>query len=394
MTKSLSSGAMFALIVSGTVLGIAGTDLILPAVPSLPAALGGTAEQAQLVLAAYVLGTLTGLLTFGELGARFDPRRLLVGSLALFAVTSLAAIVAGSLEVLILLRFAQGAFGSGPAVFAPGFINGMYPPDRTAPMFARLYSIESLTPALAPIAGVYLLSTGGWTLSFTILGIAGIVVAVIFGIFGHSLPVSRGEPAHHQSYWTILTNRAFMRYALSQSFALGGLLIFVFGAPAVMTGPLGMTLTHFVILQVVGIAMFIAGANISSRLASRFGTERVIMTGTSVLALAFILLLAYALAGGASLVVMVALWIFVNLGFGVRGPIGFHQAILASAGDHSRAAALVISGILGTTAGGTAVVAPFITIGLWPLALGGTVISVLAVLALVGLKSPVREAQA
>ena len=67
---------MFALIASGTVLGIAGTDLVLPAVPSLPAALGGTAEQAQLVLAAYVLGTLTGLLTYGELGARYDPRRL------------------------------------------------------------------------------------------------------------------------------------------------------------------------------------------------------------------------------------------------------------------------------------------------------------------------------
>lgn len=392
MTKTLSSSAMFALIVSGTVLGIAGTDLILPAIPSLPAALGGTAEQAQLVLATYVLGTLTGLLTFGELGARYDPRRLLVGSLALFAATSLVALFAGSLEVLILLRFAQGAFGSGPAVFAPGFINGMYPQNRTAQMFARLYSIESLTPALAPIAGVYLLSLGGWTLSFTILGIAGIVVAGIFGLFGRSLPVSRDTPAHHQSYWTILTNRAFMRYAISQSFALGGLLIFVFGAPAVMTGPLGMTLTHFVILQVVGIAMFIAGANVSSRLAARFGTERVILTGTGVLALAFLLLLAYALAGGESLAVMVGLWIFVNLGFGTRGPIGFHQAILASAGDHSRAAALVISGILGTTAAGTAVVAPFITIGLWPLALGGAVITVLAVLVLVVLKEQSRQA--
>jgi hypothetical protein len=76
----------------------------------------------------------------------------------------------------------------------------------------------------------------------------------------------------------------------------------------------------------------------------------------------------------------------VNLGFGVRGPISFHQAILASAGDHSRGAALVISGILATSAGGTAVIAPFITVGLWPLALGGTVITVLAVVVLLALK--------
>lgn len=385
MIRTLPQGAMFALIVCGTVLGIAGTDLILPAVPSLPAALGGTAERAQLVLASYVLGTLAGLLTFGELGARRDPRRLLVWSLALFALTSLAAVFVSSLELLILIRFAQGAFGSGPAVFAPGFINGMYPQDRATHMFARLYSIESLTPALAPIAGVYLLSIGGWTLSFTILGILGIAVAAVFWAAGQSLPVKQDD-GHHQSYWKILTNKAFLRHAISQSFSLGGLLIFVFGAPAVLTGPLGMTLTQFVILQVIGIAMFIGGANMSSWLAGRFGTERVIVSGTSLLAAAFVLILVYALAGGTSLYVIVPLWMLVNLGFGTRGPIGFHQAIMASAGDHSRAAALVISGILGTTAAGTAIVAPFITVGLWPLALGGTVITLLAVLVLIGLK--------
>lgn len=386
MIRTLPTSAIFALIVSGTVLGIAGTDLILPAIPSLPAALGGTAERAQLVLASYVFGTLVGLLTFGELGARFDPRRLLVGSLTLFALTSLAAVFVNSLELLIVIRFAQGAFGSGPAVFVPGFINGLYPEDRAAQAFARLYSIESLTPALAPIAGVYLLSLGGWTLSFSILGGLGLIVAAVFWIAGQSLPVKRDANAHHQSYWTILTSRAFLRHAISQSFSLGGLLIFVFGAPAVLTGPLSMSLTHFVTLQVAGISMFIAGANLSSWLARRFGTEEVIVAGTSLLASAFVLILIYALAQGGSLFVLVPLWILVNLGFGVRGPISFHQAILASAGDHSRGAALVISGILATSAGGTAIVAPFITVGLWPLALGGTVISVLAVAVLLALK--------
>ena len=386
MIRTLPRTAIFALIVSGTVLGIAGTDLILPAIPSLPAALGGTAERAQLVLASYVFGTLVGLLGFGELGARFDPRRLLVGSLALFAVTSLAAVFVDSLELLILIRFAQGAFGSGPAVFAPGFINGLYPQDRAAQAFARLYSIESLTPALAPIAGVYLLSLGGWTLSFTILGVLGILVVTLFWLAGQSLPVKRDENAHHQSYWTILTSKAFLRHAISQSFSLGGLLIFVFGAPAVLTGPLGMSLTHFVILQVIGISMFIAGANLSSWLARRFGTEEVIVAGTSLLAAAFVLILIYALAGGTSLFVLAPLWVLVNLGFGARGPISFHHAILASAGDHSRGAALVISGILATSAGGTAIVAPFINIGLWPLALGGAVVTLLAVAVFLALK--------
>jgi MFS family permease len=377
---------MFALIASGTVLGIAGTDLVLPAVPSLPAALGGSIEEAQLVLAAYVLGTLVGLLTFGELGARFDPRRLLVWSIALFSLASLAAVLVSSLTELIALRLLQGAFGSAPAVFAPGFLKGLYPPERTAHMFGRLGSIESLVPALAPVVGVYLLALGGWTLSFTLVGGLGLLLAVVFAVSSRWLPAAERDPGTPRSYGSILTNRAFLRHGLSQAFALGGLLVFVFGAPAVLTGPLGMTLTAFVILQVTGITTFITGANLSSGLARRFGTDEVIMAGTALVAVALLLMLAYALAGGRSLGVIVALWIPVNFGYGARGPIGFHQAILAAAGDHSRGAALVIAGILGTTAAGTALVAPFVTVGLSPLAFGAATIAVAAVVVLVALR--------
>ena len=62
----------FALLVCGTVLGLAGIDLVLPAIPSLPMSISGSIESAQLVLATFAAGTAVGLLIFGELGARFD----------------------------------------------------------------------------------------------------------------------------------------------------------------------------------------------------------------------------------------------------------------------------------------------------------------------------------
>ncbi len=55
-TDRINPKAAFALVLCGTVLGIAGTDLVLPAIPGLPAALGGTPAAAQLVLAAFVAG--------------------------------------------------------------------------------------------------------------------------------------------------------------------------------------------------------------------------------------------------------------------------------------------------------------------------------------------------
>src|SRR6202041_3242166 len=147
----------FALIASATALGIAGTDLVLPAVPSLPAALGGTPARAQLVLAAYVAGTGLGLLLFGELGARIDPRHALVISPALYALASLGAAFVSSLDALIALRFVQGAASAAPAVFAPGFIRALLSEGRALRMIGLLGSVESLVPALAPIAGAWLL---------------------------------------------------------------------------------------------------------------------------------------------------------------------------------------------------------------------------------------------
>jgi DHA1 family bicyclomycin/chloramphenicol resistance-like MFS transporter len=159
----------FVLIASGTVLGIAGTDLVLPAVPSLPEVLGGSPAQAQLVLATFVAGTALGLLLFGELGARYDQRWLLAGSLAAYGLLSAAASLAPSLGALVWLRLVQGAAGSAAAVFAPGMIRLLFGGNRAVRALGLLGSIESLVPALAPIVGVWLLARFGWRASFDVV---------------------------------------------------------------------------------------------------------------------------------------------------------------------------------------------------------------------------------
>ncbi|MFQ6241904.1 multidrug effflux MFS transporter [Sinorhizobium meliloti] len=393
MSVNASPTVMFLLISFGTVLGIAGTDLVLPAIPAMPTAFGGTAALAQMVLAAYAGGTLVGLLTFGELGARYSRRKLLVWSLGLFAVTSLLSAYAPTLEWLVVLRFAQGAFGSGPAVFAPGFIHGLYPADKAPSMFGRLGSIESLTPALAPIVGAYLMTVGGWQTSFVMLAGLAILCAIGSWAYRQSLPDRLEALELHRSYMSIIRNRDFLRHGLSQALSLASILIFVFGAPAVMTGALGMTIGDFILLQVFGIALFILASNASNALARRFGTERMIMIGTGGVVLGFFLVLLYTSLGGRSLTVLVPLWMTANGAFGIRGPIGFHQAILASRGDHSRGAALVVAAILGITAGGTAAAAPFIDIGWWPLALASSLAALLALLCLTLIGSTAKEAE-
>jgi len=375
----------FYLIAASTALGIAGTDLVLPAVPILPRAIGGTAESAQFVLAAFTGGAATGLLLFGELGARFDQRRLLVLSLLAYAALSIACGFSPTLGALVVLRFFQGAAGAAAAVFAPGMIRAHYGDDRAIAAIGLLGSIEAMAPALAPIVGSWLVAWAGWRSTFHVIAGLGLLLALILHLLRDRLPrpLPRGGIG---GYRPLLRNAAFLRQALSHAFTLGALLIIVFGAPTVFVTVLGGTLADFVLLQILGISTFAVASNLTGRLVAQFGAERLILAGTGLTAAGTFAILAYALAGGADPRVVAGLFVPVNVGLGLRGPPGFHAAIVA-ADDDARGAALLVVAILLTAAIGTAAVAPFITLGLVAIAGGAALLSTAGVLLLVTIKS-------
>jgi MFS family permease len=386
MTESRAAAPLlaFGLLVLGTILGLAGTDLVLPAVPSLPDTLGGSQAMAQMVLAAFVTGGCIGLLMFGELGARIDQRNLLVLSLAAYALVSLACMAAPSLPALVGLRFAQGLTSSAAAVFAPGMIRAMFSEEKAVGALGFMASIESLIPALAPVLGVWLLVAFGWKSSFLVLGVLSLGVAALVTLLRHRMPAPPSTRAPG-SYLRHLITPTFLRYALSQAFTLGGLLIFVFGAPAMITKGLGGDLGDFIIMQVTGIAFFIAGSNFAGKLAARLGPEVMILFGSVLSAAGLLGILGYALAGGTHPLALAALFVPVNLGLGFRGPPGFYRAVVAARGDDARGSALVLVAILTTTAAGTAVAAPFVTLGMAPLAAIAAAVSCASVLCLIAL---------
>jgi hypothetical protein len=80
-----------------------------------------------------------------------------------------------------------------------------------------------------------------------------------------------------------------------------------------------------------------------------------------------VLILAYALAGGNNSALLPALFLPMNVGLGLRGPLGFYRGIVASGTNNARGSALIVFFILAMTSLGTIVAAPFINQGLWAL---------------------------
>ncbi len=376
MNRSL----LFGLIVTGTVVGLAGTDLVLPAIPSLPEELNGTLSQAQFVLAAFTAGTAIGLLTFGELGARYNQKRLLVFTLLGYAIFSGLATFCTSIIELSVVRLFQGFMASSPAVFAPGMIRALFDDRQALRALGLMGSIESVVPALAPILGAWLLTFHGWELSFFLT--CGLALALAIAWLPASMPVKTQNRDTKGSYLRLLRNWVFQRYSLSQACSLGGLLIFVFGAPTVMTVAMGGTLSDFVTMQVIGISLFIITTNLVHRIVDKLGNETTVLLGSSLTAAGSAAILIYASIWDPQPEMIWFLFAFVNVGIGLRGPPGFYLAILSSDDDDARGAALVMLSVFITVAGGTALLAPFISLGMVPLAGLATLVSTMGVVVL------------
>ncbi|EIZ80645.1 major facilitator family transporter [Novosphingobium sp. Rr 2-17] len=367
------------LVVASTTVGLMGTDLVLPAVPSLPEALGSHAGSAQLVLAAYVGGSCLGLILYGMLGDLAATTRLFVGSLLATALVSFACSRAPTIEALIALRIVQGIVSAGPAVFAPGIVKAMFTGSGVVRAMGALGSIEALAPALAPIVGAALVVLGGWQLSFELMAAMSLVIAALIWLLG-GVPQLVGRA--HGSFLALLRDPVFLRYALSQAAVLGGLLVFVFGMPTVIVRVFGGSLTQFVAMQLTGIAVFMVAANLAPRAVAQFGAEKVITLGTWLAAAGAAAQFVYALTDGTSMVAISVMMVPVNAGLGLRGPAGFFRAIVASRGDDARGSALVILGILGSVTLGTALVSPWIEYGSAPIAGAALAFHLVAVLSL------------
>ncbi len=176
---------MFAVVIAANVMDLMDATIVNVAGPSIRAALGGSASTLQWLPASYTLAFAVVLITGARLGDMFGRRRLFLIGSAGFTLMSAACSVAPSMEVLIVVRVLQGAFGALMIPQGFGMIKEVFDEEEITKVFGAFGPMMGLSILAAPILAGALVEANlwgiGWRLVFLInvpIGIAAFAGAV------------------------------------------------------------------------------------------------------------------------------------------------------------------------------------------------------------------------
>ncbi|MGH6612330.1 MAG: multidrug effflux MFS transporter [Burkholderiaceae bacterium] len=278
------------------------TDLYLSTLPGIAEYFSASVASVQSTLWMFIAAFGLWQLIAGPVSDRFGRYPVVVAGALTYCVASVIAMLAASLDVLVLARVLQAVGACTCLVGARGFVRDLYSPTEGARMLANAATIMSLAPLIGPLLGAVLYVRFGWRSSFALLTAFSLLLS-IFAAFKFRETNVRRNPAAlslapmFRTYAAIAHSRAFRAYALSAAATYACLFAFLSGSSFVLIGVLGQTPTRFALTFVSMVAGYLVGTVICRRLLATQGIQRTVCAGATLQAAAGIVMAALALGG-------------------------------------------------------------------------------------------------
>lgn len=290
---------LLALILAGlAMLGPFSIDTYLPAFPDIQRSLGSSALEVQQTLTAYMFAFSIMILWHGALSDAFGRRSIILISLVVFTIASLACASVHSIEYLWIFRMLQGISAGAGVVIGRAMIRDLLSGAEAERMLSLVTMIFSISPAIAPIIGGWIVTLSNWRSIFLFLFF---YTGLLLWVCTRKLPETLA-PAHRQSfnpgslwrnYTQIFSSPLFQLKAGAIAFNFSGLFLYVASAPAIVTRHLGLGANQFGWMFVPSVAGIFLGALAANRMAGRAQKNSQISIGFILLMLSGLLNVGY-----------------------------------------------------------------------------------------------------
>lgn len=295
---AVSSASLAILLAALAMLGPFSVDSYLPAFPAIQQSLGSSALEVQQTLTVYMLAFSVMILWHGALSDAFGRRSIILISLAVYAVASLGCAAAHSVEYLWAFRMLQGVSAGAGVVIGRAIIRDLYTGASAERMLSLVTMIFSISPAIAPIIGGWIVTLRDWRSIFLLLFVfAMAMLAVGYRRLPETLTVSERQPFNPASLWNnyrqIFVSPLFQLRAGAIACNFSGLFLYVASAPVLITQHLQLGPNEFSWLFVPSVAGIFLGALAANRMAGVAPPGRQVIIGFGLLVTACALNVGY-----------------------------------------------------------------------------------------------------
>ena len=282
-----------------------------------------------LLLAVYDIAEVILKPVFGTLSDRIGLKPVIVGGLIGFALMSLAGVFAGSVLLVGLARFGQGAAASAFSPAASAAVARLAGPRSAGRYFGRYGSWKSLGYAFGPLIAAGVVGSAGLAMLFIVLALASAVVAIWVVIGVPALPVLPRQRYTVADLARQLTGRAFLLPVTALAVAGGAL-----GAAVGFLPLIGTRIGLGIPASIAVISVMAIASSVAQPLAGRLRDSGRLRPRTGIVG--GIALVALSFAAGAMLPNPIALYgvaLFLGVGIGITTTLGFTQLAATTPAD-------------------------------------------------------------
>ncbi|AMS42548.1 Bcr/CflA family drug resistance efflux transporter [Aminobacter sp. Y103A] len=267
-------------------LGPASLSLFTPAMPEIVHAFGTTEEAVKMTLGLYFAGFALTQLVCGPLSDGYGRKPVTLAFLGIYLLGSLGALVAPSIDVLILSRLLQGAGAAVGLSLSRAIVRDLFAHEQSARILNLITLILALAPAIAPTVGGLVMEVAGWHAIFSIMFLMG-VASLLTVRFALVETVERDPSrvrlgAVMKTYRNLLGSGYFLFSSLVIAGTLGAYYTQATVLPFILMDRLGLTPAQFGLAMLFQSASFISGSLVMRSLIPRYGAYRMVPVGLGI----------------------------------------------------------------------------------------------------------------
>ena len=265
-------------------LGPLSTDLYLPALPGLTQVFVTGVARVQLTLSVFLAGFAVAQLFYGPLSDRYGRRPAMLVGLGVYLLSSVACMLAPSIDTLIAARFFQALGACAGPVLGRAIVRDVYGPLQAARVLAYISGAMAIAPMIGPFIGGWLTVWFGWRANFAALVLfSAVQMAVVFAMLresnAHRDPTATQPRRILENFRALLASRRYLGYLLCVSFTYAALFSFISGSSFVLIDLHGLSPQWFGASFGVVVTGYICGTLITGRFTLRLGPSRMVWMG-------------------------------------------------------------------------------------------------------------------